>query len=153
MQNLISEKRSLLFMKDSSHAYGPFTELSVSQLYKSTNLHMAQNIIKHSINLPILKIMSACQGESKDIILNASSTLVRTKVCFIPVLKNILGRQYFLLSVHLCTLVSPGLIPFHIFIFYWVYLWFTVGPEILCGEAVHFCCSICLGFFLALIYY
>lgn len=46
--------------------------------------------------------MSACQGESKDIVLNASSTLVRNQVCFIPV---------YLVSVHLYMLVSRELIP------------------------------------------
>ena len=103
---------------------------------------------KPSINPSKLKRIYECQHiwvNSKDILLYASSVLVRNKACFILFLKKKFLEEN--ISSRLCTCALQCLVGVFLF------LGLTLGPEILYREPEYFCCSICPGFFAFTIMY
>ena len=97
---------------------------------------------KNSINPSKLKQLYECQHiwvNSKDILLYASSMLVRSKARFVLVLKNKFLEESISSRWCICLLEClTGLFPD---------LGLVFGPEIQHREPEYFCCSICLGFF------
>lgn len=103
---------------------------------------------KNSINLPILKLIDVSipwgGAEKRYIITCIINTCKKQGRLHSCSEKKNCWKKLFL---PVCALYSLlGL---------FLYLWPTLGPEILDGEAEHFCCRICLWFFhfFAIIYY